>query len=397
LTDLMVDLGASPLANSYVPVADGYRSELSVPLTVHVCHRCYLAQLHHEVDRSDIFSVYAYQSSCSSSWVEHARTYVDQVVPRLDLTSRSSVVELASNDGYLLQWFVQRSIPVLGIDPASNVAQLAEERGVQTKVAFFGRSVAKEVRDERGPADLIVANNVLAHVDDIHDFVGGLTELLAPAGRATIEFPHLMRLIDELQFDTIYHEHFSYLSLLALEPLLAEHGLVVVDVEELPEHGGSLRIWLAHHGTPVESASVEEVRRTELRHGLHDLATYARFGARVAAAKRAILTHLIDVIEGGGRIAAYGAAAKGNTLLNYCGIGPDMIEFVVDTNRAKQDTLLPGSRIPVRHPDALADERPDVVVVLPWNLIDELVPVIGADRWGGSIHVLRPEPAAIVR
>jgi SAM-dependent methyltransferase len=396
LSDVMVDLGASPLANSYVPLDRAHTGERTVPLTVYVCSRCFLAQVHHEVDRSEIFSTYAYQSSWSAQWVERARWYVEDTADRLDLGADSNVVEVASNDGYLLQWFARRGVPVLGIDPASNVAPLAEARGVPTRVAFFGVDVALQVLDERGPADLIVANNVLAHVDDLHDLVAGLAVLLGSDGRASLEFPHLLRLIDELQFDTIYHEHFSYLSLLAIEPVLAVHGLQVVDVEELPTHGGSLRLWVALLGATTETEAVEALRLRERSAGLEKVDTYCRFGSQVATAKRRILRHLIDLRDRDQRIAAYGAAAKGNTLLNYCGIGPDMIEFVVDANPDKQGTLLPGSRIPVRSPEVLVDERPDVVVLLPWNLTGELIGVVDAGRWGGEIHVLRPDPAVVL-
>jgi SAM-dependent methyltransferase len=395
----MVDLGSSPLANSYIPLAEARGPEVSVPLTVLVCSRCRLAQLHHQVDRSDIFSEYAYQSSWSSSFVEHAKTFVDDVIDRLELSPSSRVVELASNDGYLLQWFVERDIPVLGVDPAANVAPLAEARGVSTKVAFFGVAVGREVCDEQGPADLIVANNVLAHVDDIHDFVGGMAELLAPTGRVTIEFPHLLRLIDDVAFDTIYHEHFSYLSLLALEPVFREHRLRVVDVDQLAVHGGSLRVWLAHTEDPTahEGPAVATVRAGEEARGLHHLDTYRRFGEQVAAAKRRILQYLVDELDRGRTIGAYGAAAKGNTLLNYCGIGTDMIEFVADSNPDKQNHLLPGSRIPVFHPDHLKAAQPDSVVLLAWNLKDELADVVAADEWGGTMHVLRPCPSAVRR
>jgi SAM-dependent methyltransferase len=397
LRDVMVDLGSSPLANSYVPLADMDKPEVSIPLTVLVCDRCRLVQLHHSVDRADIFSDYAYQSSWSSLFVEHAKSYVGEVVDRLELSASSNVVELASNDGYLLQWFVERGIPVLGIDPAANVAPLAEARGVPTLVDFFGVGVGHDVRDEQGAADLIIANNVLAHVDDLHDFVGGMAALLAPTGRVTIEFPHVMRLIDDVEFDTVYHEHFSYFSLLALEPVFHEHGLRVVDVDEIPVHGGSLRVWLAHAGAADEELAVAELRGAEKQQGLDDLNTYLRFGEQVAAAKRSILRYLVDELDQGHRIAAYGAAAKGNTLLNYCGIGTDMIEFAADRNPEKQDHLLPGSRIPVYSPEYLTEQQPDGVVLLAWNLKDELVDTVAADRWGGTMHVLRPTPTAVGR
>ncbi len=307
LSDVMVDLGPQPLANSYVIPQNAHRGELFIPLTVYVCALCKLVQLHHEVPPSDIFSEYAYQSSWSDSWVEHARRYVDLATERLGLNEGSKVVEIASNDGYLLQWFVRKGIPVLGIEPAANIAAIAEERGIPSRVEFFERAVGRQVREESGPADLMVANNVLAHVHELHDFVGGFTELLAPNGRATIEFPHLLKLMEQVEFDTIYHEHFSYLSLLALEPVFAAEGLSVVDVDELSTHGGTLRVWLAHTGSAPESPNVERIRQAEAAAGLGDLATYTQFGATVAAHKREILRHLIDLVESGKRVAAYGA------------------------------------------------------------------------------------------
>ncbi len=395
LTDVMVDMGPSPLANSYVLPQNARRAELFVPLTAYVCSQCHLVQLHHEVPPSDIFSDYAYQSSWSTSYVEHAHRFVDMATERLGLSASSQVIEIASNDGYLLQWFVAKGIPVLGIEPAANIAAIASERGIPSRVEFFETAVGRRIREDVAPADLIVANNVLAHVHELHDFVGGFRELLAPTGRASIEFPHVLRLIEHVEFDTIYHEHFSYLSLLALEPVFASEGLSVVDVEELAVHGGALRLWLAHQGSAPESPRVEQIRRTEKAARLHDLHTYLQFGVTVARHKREILTHLISEIDQGRRIAAYGAPAKGNTLLNYCGIKPDMIEFTVDRNPDKQNTLLPGCRIPVRHPDALAEQRPDVVVILPWNLADEIVPMINSASWGGTTQILRPHPTAV--
>jgi SAM-dependent methyltransferase len=395
LIDVLVDLGASPLANSYISATNISQPELFVPLLVLVCGRCWLVQQQHHIDREAIFSHYAYQSSWSTSFVEHAHRYVDSAIERLGLSERSRVVELASNDGYLLQWFVKRKIPVLGVEPAANIAQLAIERGVPTRVEFFGTEAGHSIGREVGEADLIVANNVLAHVEDLHDFVGGMAALLAPDGRVSIEFPHLLRLLEEVQFDTIYHEHVSYLSLLALEPLVAEHGLVVVDVEELAVHGGSLRIWLARKGATAELPSVARIRQAETRAGLERHDTYTSFDSTVAARKRRILSHLIDQLDRGRRVAAYGAPAKANTLLNYCGIGRDMIEFTVDRNPDKQGTLLPGSRIPVRAPEELAVERPDVVVILPWNIVDEVVPSLADERGASELHVLCPEPAVV--
>ncbi len=391
----MVDLGPSPLANSYVALERAHEGELFVPLTTLVCDNCFLVQLHHDVSPSSIFSHYAYQSSWSTSWLDHAHRYVDMVSDRLGLDSESRVVELASNDGYLLQWFQPKGVPVLGIEPAANVAAIAIERGIPTNVEFFGTDVGRRVRDEFGPADLIIANNVLAHVPELHDFVGGVKALLGPDGRATFEFPHLLPLIEEVEFDTIYHEHFSYFSLLALEPVFAAEGLSIVDVDELSTHGGAIRIWAAHAGSAVEAPVVAQIRNREAAAGLGSLATYHRFGLTVAQHKRTILRHLIDELDKGSLIAAYGAPAKGNTMLNYCGIGPDMIRFTVDRNPDKQDTLLPGSRIPVLAPEALRAAEPDLVVILPWNLADEIAPMVDAASWGGRTEILRPAPRVV--
>ncbi len=265
LSEIMVDLGPQPLANSYVPLEAARAGELFIPLTVYVCAQCYLVQLHHAVPPSAIFSDYAYQSSWSTSYVDHARRYVDAATARLGLDSSSRVVEIASNDGYLLQWFVAKGIPVLGIEPAANIAVLAEAKGIPSRVQFFETAVGRQVRDEVGPADLMIANNVLAHVHELHDFVGGFRELLAPTGRVTFEFPHLLRLVEHAEFDTIYHEHFSYLSLLALEPVFAAEGLAVVDVEELSVHGGALRLWLAHIGATPETPNVDRIREGRSR------------------------------------------------------------------------------------------------------------------------------------
>lgn len=395
LSEVMVDLGPQPLANSYVPLEAARAGELFIPLTVYVCSQCYMVQLHHEVPPSAIFSDYAYQSSWSTSYVEHARRYVDLATARLGLDSSSRVVEIASNDGYLLQWFVAKGIPVLGIEPAANIAVLAEAKGIPSRVQFFETAVGRQVREEVGPADLMIANNVLAHVHELHDFVGGFRELLAPTGRVTFEFPHLLRLMEQVEFDTIYHEHFSYFSLLALEPVFAAEGLAVVDVEELSVHGGALRLWLSHAGATPETPNVDRIRQAEAAAGLNQLHTYTQFGLTVAQHKREMLAHLINHLDAGKRLAAYGAPAKGNTLLNYCGIGVDMIPFTVDRNPDKQGTLLPGTRIPVRAPEVLAEEKPDVVVILPWNLADEIAPMVNAASWGGVTEILRPHPRVV--
>jgi SAM-dependent methyltransferase len=395
LEAVFCDLGASPLANSYVDPSAGRRMEPHYPLTVLVCGACLLVQLEELASAESIFSDYAYFSSWSSSWLDHARRYADMAIERFGLDASSRVVEVASNDGYLLRWFVERGIDVVGVEPAANVAAAAEEVGVPTRVAFFGEATATEMATER-TASLIAANNVLAHVPDLHDFVAGFAALLAPDGWITVEFPHLLRLIAEVQYDTIYHEHFSYFSLHALEPVLAHHGLELVDVEQLDTHGGSLRLFVRRAGVGPVDPRVEDVRRQERAAGLHHLDTYLAFGEVVAASKRRTLRTLIDLREQGLRIAGYGAPAKGNTLLNHCGIRTDFVEFTVDANPAKQGTLLPGSRIPVLHPDELRSRKPDVVWLLPWNLRDELVEQLAYVReWGGRLLVLQPEPELI--
>ena len=365
------DLGSTPLANSYLEAHELASGERFYPLHAFVCETCLLVQLPAIASPGEIFGDYAYFSSYSTSWVEHAREYVDAAVRRFGLGAGSRVVEIASNDGYLLRFVVERGIPALGIEPAANVADAAREKGIPTLVRFFGRETAAEVRRE-GAADLIVANNVLAHVPDLHDFVGGLAALLAPQGTATLEFPHLLRLIEETEFDTIYHEHFSYFSLLSAERAFAEHGLELVDVDELSTHGGSLRAYVRHAGAGPVAESVGELRARELAAGLGDLDTYARFEERVREAKRDLLAFLISEKRAGRSIVAYGAAAKGNTLLNYCGIRSDFVDYVVDRSPHKQGRYLPGTRLAIHGPERVAETRPDYLLILPWNLKDEI-------------------------
>ena len=386
------NLGATPLANSYLD--DPQASERLFPLHAFVCAECLLVQLPAVASPEEIFSDYAYFASYSSSWVEHARRYVESAVDRFGLDSSSRVVELASNDGYLLQFLVERGIPALGVEPASNVARAAAERGIPTVVRFFGRDVAEELRAD-GAADLVIANNVLAHVPDLNDFVGGIAVLLAPDGTATLEFPHLLRLIEATEFDTIYHEHFSYLSLGTVERVFAAHGLEIFDVDELPTHGGSLRIYVRHrNGEPEDS--VEDLRRRELDAGLADLATYERFEERVRESKRSLLEFLIAAKRNGGSIAGYGAAAKGNTLLNYCGVGTDFVDYVADRSPHKQGRFLPGTRIPIVAPERIDETRPDYVLVLPWNLVDEIEEQLAHVRaWG--CRFVTPIPTVAVR
>jgi SAM-dependent methyltransferase len=387
-----VDLGAQPLANSYLEPDDLNRMEPFYPLHVRVCEVCCLVQLPEVESPESIFGDYAYFSSFSDAWLRHAEAYVEQMVERLGLGPHSHVVEIASNDGYLLQYVVRRGIPALGIEPAANVARVAEENGVPTLVAFFGAETARQmVADGRG-ADLIAGNNVIAHVPDLNDFVEGLSIALRPGGTITLEFPHLLRLIAERQFDTIYHEHFSYLSLHSAEPVFIAHGLSVVDVDRLPTHGGSLRLYLRHGDEVVpEEDAVGVLREEEDAAGLGDLATYTGFGAVVAELKWDLLDFLIQARRDGRRVVGYGAPAKGNTLLNYCGVGTDLLEYTVDRSPHKQGRFLPGTRIPIRAPERITADRPDHVLILPWNLRDEIMEQLAAIRdWGGSFVVPIP-------
>ncbi len=389
LADVFADLGLSPLANSLLSEADLVRPEPFYPLRAFVCADCLLVQLEEFEPPEAIFSEYAYFSSYSTTWLDHAARYAELATARFGLGPESLVVELGSNDGYLLQYFAERRIPVLGVEPAANVAEVAVAKGIPTEVRFFGRAVAEELA-ERGSADLVVGNNVLAHVPDLNDFVAGIATLLAPAGIATLEFPHLLPLIEEEQFDTIYHEHFSYFSLLTVERVLGEHGLTVVDVEELPTHGGSLRVFAAHGGSV--GAPVQELRGRELDAGLGELSIYTSFDERVRRAKRDILTFFVEAKNAGQTIVGYGAPAKGNTLLNYCGIGRDFIDYTVDLSPHKQGLYLPGTHIPIRAPDEIARTRPNLVFVLPWNLREEIMEQMSYVRdWGGRFVARSPE------
>jgi SAM-dependent methyltransferase len=394
LRDTFANLGVSPLANSFVPAEDGGHVERFYPLHAFVCAECKLVQLPEFEAPEAIFQDYPYFSSYSPSWLAHCECYVHEMIDRLALDERRQVVEIASNDGYLLQYFMRRGIPVLGIEPAENVAAVARAKGIPTEALFFGSTAATRLREEGRAADLIVANNVLAHVPDINDFVKGVALLLKPGGLATFEFPHLLRLIQFGQFDTIYHEHFSYISLLAAEWIFAAQGLRIVDVEELPTHGGSLRLHVQAAGTEPHSPTKELalVRQAEAEAGLHELASYSAFAARPFATKCALLEFLIGAKRAGRRVVGYGAPAKGNTLLNYCGIGPEFIEFTVDRNPHKQNHLLPGSRIPIRDPQAILEAEPDFVLILPWNLRDEIIEQMSdIRRWGGRFVVAIPQ------
>jgi SAM-dependent methyltransferase len=391
-----VDLGMSPLANSYIAPEDAERSERFYPLHVRICEACLLVQLPAMETPEAIFSEYAYFSSVSTSWLDHARRYADDAIARWKLGESSRVVEIASNDGYLLRNFVEAGIPALGVEPAANVAAAAVATGVPTVVDFFGAESAARIATA-GRADLVVANNVLAHVPDINDFLAGFAVLLAPSGVATFEFPHLLNLIEQTQFDTIYHEHYSYLSLGACERALARHGLAVFDVEELPTHGGSLRVYAAHADQGRRATDrAEHVRTREREAGMDVIEGYEGFARRVADCRDAFLGTLIDARRDGLSVAAYGAPAKGNTLLNYCGVRPDLIAFTVDRSPHKQGFLLPGTRIPILAPDVVATERPDLLVVLPWNLRDEIIEQMAEIRaWGGRFLIPVPRPEIV--
>jgi SAM-dependent methyltransferase len=392
-----VDLGMSPLCESFLTSAQLNAMEPFFPLHVKVCETCFLVQLEEYVAPDHIFSEYAYFSSYSDSWLKHASKYVDMISKRLGLGSDSLVVEVASNDGYLLQYFVQKGIPVLGIEPAANVARVAEQKGVPTLVKFFGCETARTVAASGRSADLIVGNNVLAHVPDINDFVGGVRILLKPSGVATFEFPHLARLMEEVQYDTIYHEHFSYLSLTAVKRIVAAHGLELFDVEELPSHGGSIRVYLRHQNdasTPVSEAVISLERR-ERALGLDTLASYEGFAEQVIESKHSLLELLIRLRREGKRVAGYGAPGKGNTLLNYCGIRTDLVEFTVDRNPYKHGRFLPGTHIPIFPVERISERRPDYILILPWNLKDEIVGQLAYARaWGAKFIV--PIPVATV-
>ncbi|HWB14671.1 MAG TPA: class I SAM-dependent methyltransferase [Pirellulales bacterium] len=398
LADVFVDLGMSPLCESYLPARQLDQPETFYPLCVYVCRGCLLVQLPQYVSAAEIFSEYAYFSSYSDSWLRHARRYVDEMVDRYRLGPSSQVVEIASNDGYLLQYFVERKIPSLGIEPAANVAQAAMARGVPTVVKFFGRQTAEELVEQRVRADHLVANNVLAHVPDLNDFVAGVGVLLAPRGVATFEFPHLLRLIEGNQFDTIYHEHFSYLSFQTAERVFAAHGLVVFDVEELPTHGGSLRVFVRHadHEEMPTCTRVADLRRLEVEAGLHRLEGHRAFATQVIQTRHVLLELLIELRRQGRSVAGYGAPGKGNTLLNYCGIRADLIEYTVDRNPYKHGKFLPGTHIPVYSPDRIAQTKPDYVLILPWNLRDEIVGQLSHVRdWGGNFIVPIPRPTIL--
>ena len=393
LTVTFCDLGKTPLANSYLASSADIVKEQWYPLHARVCSNCLLVQVDDVVPADDIFSDYAYFSSYSTSWLAHCEAFCAAATARFGLGRQSFVVEVASNDGYLLKNFVEAGIRALGVEPAANVAKVAEVAGVRTEVAFFGSNTALRIRRDHGSADLVVANNVFAHVPDLNDFTAGFAILLADDGVLSIECPHLLRLVDGMQFDTIYHEHYSYYSLHAAINVLSKHGLRVFDVEQLPTHGGSIRMLITHEAStrPTER-SVGRVLEDERSAGLHDPSTYPDFGSRVRRIQEGFAKFLRGEKAAGRRVVAYGAAAKGNTLLNSSGIGRDLIDYVVDKNPHKQQHLLPGSHLEIKDPAAIMVDRPDTIVILPWNIAEEVVEQMGEARsWGARFVAAIPE------
>ena len=398
LATSFVDLGMSPLCQTHITGEQLQEMERFYPLHAYVCDQCFLVQLQEFVAPEEIFTEYAYFSSYSTSWVEHCGRYAAMMRERFALGPHSRVMEVASNDGYLLQHFVAAGVPVLGIEPAANVARVAIERGVPTTVQFLGEATGRAIAAEHGHADVVAGNNVLAHVPDINDFVAGMRELLAPRGVITMEFPHLLRLIEGNQFDTIYHEHFSYLSFTTVEQVFAAHGLVLFDVEELPTHGGSIRIFARHAADEAQAVGprVAAMRERELAEGFRSRERYLGFGEQVRETKRGLLAFLIEAKRQGKRIVGYGAPGKGNTLLNYCGIRSDFLDFTVDANPYKQGKYTPGTHIPILAPEAIREARPDYVLILPWNLQHEIVAQMGYIReWGGRFVVPIPSVQVI--
>jgi SAM-dependent methyltransferase len=394
LRTTFIDLGMSPLCETYPGPHELDQMEAYYPLHVYVCQRCLLVQLKEYVSAENIFSEYAYFSSFSNSWVKHAGAYCDQMIRRFRLGGDSLVVEVASNDGYLLKHMVERQIPVLGIEPAANVAWAAVRNGVPTLIRFFGTNLAHELASEGKAADLIAANNVLAQVPDLNDFVEGFRILLKPAGVVTIEFPHLLRTIERNEFDQVYHEHFSYFSFFTTRQILEAHGLRVFDVEELPTHGGSLRVYACHAADPSKAAgsAVDRVSQAEFAAGLTTLAGYTSFAERAKQTKWALLEFLLSAKRAGKSVAGYGAPGKGTTLLHYCGVGRDLLEYTVDRNTYKQGRFMGGNHIPIHHPDRIRETKPDYVLILPWNLKDEIMEQLSYVRdWGGRFVVPIPE------
>ncbi len=395
LIHTFVDLGMSPIANDYVSPQREHAMEPFYPLHVFVCEQCFLVQLPNYRREEEIFTdEYAYFSSYSSSWLAHAKEYVDMMMKRFRFTPDQRVVELASNDGYLLQYFKEQNIPVLGVEPTANTAKAAAEKGIESIVKFFGVDTAQQIKSSGQMADLLIGNNVLAHVPDLNDFVAGMPILLKESGVITLEFPHLLQLIEKNQFDTIYHEHYSYFSFLTVEKIFAHHGITLFDVEEIPTHGGSLRIYGKHARNTdlVETQNIASLRIKERNAGLDRLETYTHYTQKVKNTKRDAVEFFVHAKREGKSIVGYGAPAKGNTFLNYCGIRTDVIDYTVDASPHKQNHFLPGVRIPIYHPDKIRETKPDYVFILPWNLKDEIMEqlkYIGA--WGGKFVTAIPK------
>lgn len=391
---MFLSLGNSPLANLYLDESELHTTEAYYPLEVFVCDSCFLVQLEEYEAAERIFSAtYAYFSSYSESWLQHCKEYTDMIVDRFFLNKHSHVLEVASNDGYLLQYFKEYGIPVRGVEPAKNTAEVARKRGIPTDVTFFNSTYAKKLLEYDQQGDLIIGNNVLAHNPDLHDFVEGLNIALKPDGVITMEFPHLLRLMEKNQFDTIYHEHFSYFSFNVALTLFAKHDLEVFDVEEIPTHGGSLRIYAQHKEDipKPRTQRVEKLLEKEATAGLFDVDTYYKFGENVKLTKRLLLQCLIHLKNSGKKIVGYGAPAKGNTLLNYCGIRTDFLDYTVDRNPAKQGKYLPGTHLPIMHPDVIKQRKPDYILILPWNIKDEIMQQLGYIReWGGRFIIPIP-------
>jgi len=395
LTRTFADLGVSPIANAFLSPSQINNMEPFYPLHAYVCEACLLVQLEDFESPKNIFNdQYAYFSSYSDSWLDHARRYVDMITARLGLDANTLVVEIASNDGYLLQYFIRKGIPVIGVDPSANVASAAKAKGIDTRVQFFTANFAKELISNGQKPDLVLGNNVLAHVPALNDFVEGLKIALSDHGVITMEFPHLLSLIRDNQFDTIYHEHFSYFSFLAVTRIFAKHGLRIFDVDQLSTHGGSLRIYATHEENNhlEEQASVRKLMADERQEGLNDIYSYSTFSERVNCTKRDLLRFLIDIKHAGKKIVGYGAPAKGNTLLNFCGIRGDFLDFTVDKSSQKQGMFLPGTHIPIAAPEKIFEARPDYVLILPWNLRDEIMTQMsGISAWGGKFVVPIPK------
>ena len=392
LKHTFVDLGMSPLANAYIKPEEKNKAEMFYPLHVYVCDKCFLVQLPSTISREIHFNdKYAYFSSYSQNWLLHAKDYASMMVKRFGYNKKSFVVELGSNDGYLLQYFKEKSVPVLGIEPCANVAKAARKIGIKTLIEFFGVKMSKKLKKKGIKADLIIGNNVLGHVPDINDFVKGIKILLAPDGIVTIEFPHLKNLIDKVEFDTIYHEHYSYLSLITVEKIFTFHGMTIFDVEEIPTHGGSLRIFAKH--TNNNDLSIEknviDLRKKEVDAGFKKISMYEGFQEKVVETKRQFIEYLAKQKKGGKKIVAYGAPAKGNTFLNYCGVGTEFIDYTVDASPHKQRHLLPGTHIPIYAPSMIKKTKPDIVLILPWNLKKEIQDQMNfIHSWGGKFLVV---------